>query len=100
MVQYVIKSKGNIDEWSIVELQGELEIRNGGQNFDEKYFGDLHYKNGKPVLILGIDTKYNECPQINPNIFSALFTLKLKLNVKRAPVMSMFIDGLPLEKSI
>ena len=53
MVQYVIKSKGSIDEWSIVELQGELEIRKGGQNFDEKYFGDLHYKNGKPVLILG-----------------------------------------------
>ena len=53
MVQYVIKSKGTIDEWSIVELQGELEIRKGGQNFDEKYFGDLHYKNGKPVLILG-----------------------------------------------
>lgn len=55
MVQYVIKSKGNIEEWSIVELQGELEIRNGGQNFDGKYFGDLHYKNRKPVLILGIN---------------------------------------------
>ena len=57
MVQYVIKSKGNIDEWSIVELQGELEIRDGGQNFDGKYFGDLHYKNGKPVLILGKNQK-------------------------------------------
>ena len=57
MVQYVIKSKGDIDEWSIVELQGELEIRSGGQNFDGKYFGDLHYKNGKPVLILGNNKK-------------------------------------------
>ena len=100
MVQYVIKSKGNIDEWSIVELQGELEIRNGGQNFDEKYLGDLHYKNGKPVLILGIITKYNGSRQINLDIFGALFTLKLKLNVKRAPVMSIFIDGLPLKTSI
>merc|ERR1719192_2464890 len=54
MVLYEIKSKRNgIDEWSVIELQGELEIRNGGQNFDTKYFGDLHYKNGKPVLILG-----------------------------------------------
>ena len=60
MVEYVIKSgsnSGGIEEWSIVELQGELEIRkSGSDNFDGKYFGDLHFdKSGHPVLILGSD---------------------------------------------
>ena len=60
MVEYVIKSGsdiGGIEEWSIVELQGELEIRkSGSDNFDGKYFGDLHFdKSGHPVLILGSD---------------------------------------------
>ena len=36
---------------------------------------------------------------MNIDITCALFTLRilLKLNVKRAPVMSMLIEGLPLE---
>ena len=55
MVQYVIKSSGAIEEWMIVELQGELENRDPrAETFNGKYFGDLHFDAAKkPVLILG-----------------------------------------------
>ena len=67
MVEYIVKSagtKGGLEIWTIVELQGEIEVRSRNQtNFDGKYFGDLHYDgNGKPVLILGIGY------QSHPNI--------------------------------
>lgn len=57
MVQYIVKSDGDkIPSWKIVEVQGELTIRDdeatGG--FNQKYFGDIHFeKNGDPLLIIG-----------------------------------------------
>ena len=59
MVQYVVKSKGTIQKWTIVELQGRLEQRKTGGNdseaaFDGQYFGDLHFDaSNTPILILG-----------------------------------------------
>ena len=56
MVQYVVKSKDKIPKWTIVELQGELEVRNGAENnsFNGRYFGDLHFDaSNTPILILG-----------------------------------------------
>lgn len=56
MVQYVVKSKDKIPKWTIVELQGELEVRNGADNnsFNGRYFGDLHFDaSNTPILILG-----------------------------------------------
>ena len=39
MVQYIVKSKDKIPKWTIVELQGKLEVRNGTQEgtFDGRY---------------------------------------------------------------
>jgi len=56
MVQYIVKSKDKIPKWTIVELQGKLEVRNGTQEgtFDGRYFGDLHFDSSNtPILILG-----------------------------------------------
>ena len=56
MVQYVVKSKDKIPKWTIIELQGELEVRNGAENnsFNGRYFGDLHFDaSNTPILILG-----------------------------------------------
>nr|XP_019529178.1 chromosome transmission fidelity protein 8 homolog [Aedes albopictus] len=44
---------GNIDEWCIVELQGDLEVR-GDRIMDGQFIGDLLYnKYGQPILIIG-----------------------------------------------
>ena len=56
MVQYIVKSKDKVPKWTIVELQGKLEVRNGTQDgrFDGRYFGDLHFDaSNTPILILG-----------------------------------------------
>ncbi|XP_067118662.1 chromosome transmission fidelity protein 8 homolog [Centruroides vittatus] len=55
MVQIVIKSKetGDVAEWSILELQGDLECTSE-QDLRNQFVGDLHYtKNGVPILIIG-----------------------------------------------
>ena len=42
-----------VEEWSIIELQGDLEIESG-ESLSKKFMGDLHYNSdGTPVLILG-----------------------------------------------
>lgn len=44
---------GDIDEWCIVELQGDLEVR-GDRIMDGQFIGDLLYnKYGQPILIIG-----------------------------------------------
>ena len=56
MVQYVVKCGGDIPNWKIVEIQGELELRDGTATggFNGKYFGDSHFEEGgDPLLILG-----------------------------------------------
>ncbi|XP_019529178.2 chromosome transmission fidelity protein 8 homolog isoform X2 [Aedes albopictus] len=46
-------ASGDIDEWCIVELQGDLEVR-GDRIMDGQFIGDLLYnKYGQPILIIG-----------------------------------------------
>ena len=54
MVQIVLtKGDGPLEEWVIIELQGELQTRNS-KGFDGKEIGDLHFnKRGDPILIIG-----------------------------------------------
>ncbi|XP_069701392.1 chromosome transmission fidelity protein 8 homolog isoform X2 [Periplaneta americana] len=47
------RSDSPVEEWAVVELQGDLESRDN-ENFHEQFIGDLHYtKKEKPVLIIG-----------------------------------------------
>lgn len=53
MVQVLLKRIGDIKEWILLELQGELVSRydNG---FAGNVLGDLHFsKTGEPILIIG-----------------------------------------------
>ena len=65
MVQIYIKIDENqnpdkITEWSIIELQGDLEVRNG-DSLTNKFLGDLHFdKDGVPIMILGHHTLYGK----------------------------------------
>ncbi|XP_055594796.1 chromosome transmission fidelity protein 8 homolog [Uranotaenia lowii] len=44
---------GNLEEWCIVELQGDLEVR-GDRDMAGQFIGDLLYnKYGQPILIIG-----------------------------------------------
>ena len=54
MVQIlVLRGSKPLDEWVIVELQGELKSRFGA-GFPGKDIGDLHFnKKGNPILIIG-----------------------------------------------
>ncbi|XP_078038402.1 chromosome transmission fidelity protein 8 homolog [Augochlora pura] len=48
-----IKREGELEEWGIVELQGDLKF--DSPNTTNKYIGDLHYTNtGTPILIIGV----------------------------------------------
>lgn len=43
------KSESGLQEWGIVELQGDLEVR-GNETMDNQFIGDLNYdKYGQPV---------------------------------------------------
>lgn len=45
----VFSQKNGLQEWSIVELQGDLEVR-GSQDMQGQFIGDLSYdKYGQPV---------------------------------------------------
>ncbi len=54
MVQLFVKfSPEGVDEWGIVELQGELETRDQ-MPFDQMHIGDLYFnKKGTPQMIIG-----------------------------------------------
>ncbi|XP_067647044.1 chromosome transmission fidelity protein 8 homolog isoform X2 [Eurosta solidaginis] len=46
-------SSTGLEEYAIVELQGDLEIRSG-ENIHDLFVGDLYYnKYGQPILIIG-----------------------------------------------
>ncbi|XP_054731776.1 chromosome transmission fidelity protein 8 homolog [Anastrepha obliqua] len=46
-------SPTGLEEYAIVELQGDLEIRSG-ENIHDLFIGDLYYnKYGQPILIIG-----------------------------------------------
>lgn len=53
MVQIVVRAKEGIEEWCLVELQGELETRDEAP-CDGMHIGDLHFDSkGIPNLIIG-----------------------------------------------
>ena len=53
MVQMVVSMPGDVEEWGLVELQGQLETREQVP-LDSMNIGDLHFNNrGIPNLIIG-----------------------------------------------
>lgn len=53
MVQILIQLSDNLEEWGLVELQGQLETRDEIA-FDNMHIGDLHFDSkGTPNLIVG-----------------------------------------------
>ena len=54
MVQLLVRlSPEGVDEWGLVELQGELETRDQVP-FDSMHIGDLHFdQKGTPQMIIG-----------------------------------------------
>lgn len=53
MVQMVVQMRGDVAEWGMVELQGELETRDQVP-LDGMHIGDLHFNSkGTPTLIVG-----------------------------------------------
>lgn len=62
MVQIHVKisEDGELDEWSIIELQGDLEVENG-ESLANKFMADLHFnKDGTPILVLGHHTLFGK----------------------------------------
>ncbi|CAK9816797.1 Chromosome transmission fidelity protein 8 homolog [Anthophora plagiata] len=48
-----IKRDGELEEWAIIELQGDLKFYSA--DITNKYIGDLHFtKSGIPIFIIGI----------------------------------------------
>ena len=53
MVQIIVQKDSKLEEWVVIELQGELQTRFDG-GFSGKDIGDLHFtKKGDPILIIG-----------------------------------------------
>ena len=53
MVQMLVQMPGDVAEWGMVELQGELETRDQIP-LDGMHIGDLHFTStGTPTLIVG-----------------------------------------------
>jgi hypothetical protein len=42
-IEYFSENKENIDEWSIIELQGDLEVKQGEVGLSNKLLGDLYF---------------------------------------------------------
>ncbi|KAJ8946722.1 hypothetical protein NQ318_020816 [Aromia moschata] len=52
--------EGLCNEWSIIELQGDLKSHTDS-SFEGKFIGDLHFtKSGTPVLIIGHHLMYGK----------------------------------------
>ncbi|XP_076247259.1 chromosome transmission fidelity protein 8 homolog [Calliopsis andreniformis] len=48
-----IKRENGLEEWAIIELQGDLKFES--TDIMNKYIGDLHFtKSGTPIFIIGI----------------------------------------------
>ena len=42
-IKYLSENKENIDEKSIIELQGDLEVKQGEEGLSNKLLGDLYF---------------------------------------------------------
>ncbi|XP_074644844.1 chromosome transmission fidelity protein 8 homolog [Tubulanus polymorphus] len=62
-----IPSDDGSQEWTMVELQGDLENRHGGSpNLSGKFIGDLHFtKKGVPILIIGHHILYGKVTNLD-----------------------------------
>lgn len=65
-----IKKDGEIEEWAIIELQGDLKFQS--VDVTNKYIGDLHFsKSGMPILIIGIHVLHGKEMEL-PKPFAVL----------------------------
>ena len=54
------KGEGEVPEWFVIEMQGDLESRNK-EHLEGKFIGDLHYtKEGVPIMIIGHHILYGK----------------------------------------
>merc|ERR1712210_40176 len=81
MVQFYVKSNQpfeKIPEWKVVEIQGELNLREDkisekedeskpNEGFGGKKFGDIHFdESGTPILVLGHHTMTGKITKVSP----------------------------------
>lgn len=58
-----------VAEWTIVELQGDLESKRQENVLSGKFIGDLHYtKQGEPVLIVGHHVLFGKVARLDKPI--------------------------------
>lgn len=55
-----LKRNGDLNEWAIVELQGDLKF-DSTSNANDQYIGDVHFtKTGIPIFIIGVHVLYGK----------------------------------------
>lgn len=56
---------GGCPEWSMVELQGDLETKSKAISLSGKFIGDMHFTpKGVPVLVIGHHILYGKTTQL------------------------------------
>ncbi|CAG5112546.1 Oidioi.mRNA.OKI2018_I69.chr2.g6751.t1.cds [Oikopleura dioica] len=80
MVQFYVKCSKpfeTIPEWKVIEIQGELNLREDkeakkdenkpNEGFGGKKFGDIHFdESGTPILVLGHHTMTGKITKVSP----------------------------------
>ncbi|XP_077167026.1 chromosome transmission fidelity protein 8 homolog [Paroedura picta] len=96
MVQLSVRGAGGggLGEWLLLELQGELEARDGA-GLAGRLLGDLHFtRQGVPVLLLGHHVLYGKAVRLEkplavltkaPGHYSAVALIRRKLLFKTRP---------------
>ncbi|XP_043261928.1 chromosome transmission fidelity protein 8 homolog [Colletes gigas] len=65
-----IKRDGEVEEWAIIELQGDLKFDSADTT--NKYIGDVHFsKSGTPIFIIGIHVLHGKEVEL-PKPFAVL----------------------------
>ncbi|XP_068220730.1 chromosome transmission fidelity protein 8 homolog [Palaemon carinicauda] len=65
-IQISAEREGNLEEWVLLELQGDLESRTH-EEMKNKFIGDLHFtkQGGIPVLIIGHHILYGKVQDLD-----------------------------------